>query len=1174
MQRAALFPLLAFLVFLACASASRAEEDPFGAHVRPTEPLSPEDERRSFRLPPGFEAQLVAAEPEIQKPMNLAFDARGRLWVTDTVEYPYAAPLDRPGRDTLKVLEDSDADGRAERVTTFAEGLNIPIGIYPLRDGAIAWSIPNIWRFFDHDGDGVADERRKLYGPLGFERDTHGLHNAFRRHFDGWLYACHGFANESTVAGADGHTVHMVSGNTYRMRLDGSRLEQFTWGQVNPFGMAMDPLGNLFTCDCHSRPIYQLLRDGQYPGFGKPHDGLGFAPEMMEHLHGSTANAGAAFYTGDNFPEDLRGNIFTGNVWTSRINRDSLHYEGTTALAREEPDLVATTDPWFRPVDLQVAPDGTLYVADFYNRIIGHYEVRLDHPGRDRRRGRIWRILYRGDAAGTRPPRRPPDLSRAAVAQLIETLGHPVQTARTLATDELVDRAGQAAVEPARKALAASPSGAVRSHALWVLERLGALAKEELERAAKDPDRAVMVHAMRVLSERKTWDGRHRGLALAGLGDADPFVRRAAADALGQHPAPENVRPLLDLVRSTPAGDTHLAYVARRTLCNQVRDPAGFRALEGLRLTEADEEIVAGVALGVPSPEAGAYLLRHARTRNPPAGRLAEILRHVARHVPEAEVGALAGFVLDRFAADMDLQLQLLAAVDDGLRARGLEPGKPLLEWAGGLAERLLDASRLGASTWQHWPHPGGSAPENPWVVQERPSADGKDGRPFLCSLPRGEQLAGGLRSPPFKLPPRLSFFIAGHDGFPDRPPSGKNLVRLVAASGEVLRQVPAPRHDTAQRVEWDLAEHAGKEARVEIVDGDTGGAYAWIAAGRFEPGVVEVPPASPSSASDRQRAAAAIASRFRLAALKPKLLELVGGDASDGAARAAAAQALLALEPDGQVAALAALLGEAAAPQDLRSRIAALVASRDPALRRELIKEAARALPARSQTAFAQSLAADPEGAESLLALIAEGHASPRLLQRRSVRERILASRTERARERIEELTAGLPPEAEGLEKLFEERRNAFLAARTSPKEGAAAFEKHCAACHQVAGKGKVIGPQLDGIGGYGLDRILEDVLDPNRNVDAAFRTSTFVLRDGQVLTGLPRREEGEAIVIADSKGEEVSIAKADVQAREPSELSLMPESLAEAVPEADLLNLLAFLLAQTAPRDEDRSR
>src|SRR5262249_12582873 len=152
-------------------------------------------------------------------------------------------PLDKTGRDAIKILEDTDGDGRADKITTFAEGLNIPIGLYPYRGGCIAWSIPNIWSLQDTDGDGKADKREVLYGPFDYSRDTHGNQASFRRGFDGWLYATHGYNNDSRVKGADGHEVHMNSGNTYRLRLDGSRIEQHTWGQVNPFGLAFDPLG-------------------------------------------------------------------------------------------------------------------------------------------------------------------------------------------------------------------------------------------------------------------------------------------------------------------------------------------------------------------------------------------------------------------------------------------------------------------------------------------------------------------------------------------------------------------------------------------------------------------------------------------------------------------------------------------------------------------------------------------------------------------------------------------------------------------------------------------------------------------------------------------------------------------------------------------------------------------
>src|SRR5881392_2481231 len=451
---------------VACPNLRVRAADPFAENVRPTEALTPEQEQKSFHLPPGFAIQLVAAEPAINKPMNLAFDATGRLWVSTSREYPFPAPPDKPARDRIMIFEDFGPDGRARKVTKFADGLNIPIGVYPFRSGestpnpsregstagaravssppgrgqgwggtnptwkCVVWSIPNIWLFEDTDGDGKADKQEKLYGPFGWERDTHGMNSSFTRGVDGWLYATHGYNNNTDVRGRDGHEVKMNSGNTYRIRLDGARIEQNTWGQVNPFGLCFDALGNLYSADCHSEPVYQLLRDGYYPSFGKPHDGLGFAPSMIFHGHGSTAISGIVYYEDDLWPAEFRNNIFTGNVMTSRVNRDAVTFTGSTPLANERPDFVATDDPWFRPVNLQLGPDGALYMADFYNRIIGHYEVPLTHPGRDRERGRIWRIVYRGPDGKHKPVKPREDIAGATVAELVNHLAHPNLTVR------------------------------------------------------------------------------------------------------------------------------------------------------------------------------------------------------------------------------------------------------------------------------------------------------------------------------------------------------------------------------------------------------------------------------------------------------------------------------------------------------------------------------------------------------------------------------------------------------------------------------------------------------------------------------------------------------------------------------------------------------------------------
>ena len=400
-------------VTLVTATALAQKADPFAEGVRTTEPLAPAEQRAKFKLPPGFEIQLVAAEPDLRKPMNMAFDATGRLWVSESREYPFPAKEGAELRDSIRIFSDFGPDGKARKMEVFADKLNIPIGLYPFRtaDGhwkCVAWSIPNIWLFEDTDGDGKADKREVLFGPLGWERDTHGNQASFRRGDDGWIYATHGFNNNSIIKARDGSTITLNSGNVYRFRLDGSRVEQWTSGQVNPYGLCWDDRGNLFSADCHSSPIYQLLRGGVYPSFGKPHDGLGFAPQTIQHSHGSTAICGPMMIRDTSWPTDLQGHMLIGNVMTSRLNHDLIEWHGSSSKGKELPDFLTSEDPWFRPVDLQWGPDGALYIADFYNRIIGHYEVPLTHPGRDRERGRIWRVVYRGRVgvppADSRPP--------------------------------------------------------------------------------------------------------------------------------------------------------------------------------------------------------------------------------------------------------------------------------------------------------------------------------------------------------------------------------------------------------------------------------------------------------------------------------------------------------------------------------------------------------------------------------------------------------------------------------------------------------------------------------------------------------------------------------------------------------------------------------------------------
>jgi len=1162
--RMKLLPLLT-LALLPCAGLLHAA-DPFAEFIRSTGPRTPQEELNGFHVPPGFEVQLVASEPEIGKPMNIAFDEKGRLWITQSREYPFPVPLDKKGRDKVMVLDKFDADGHAQNVTTFAEGLNIPIGLLPYKDGALVFSIPYVRQLQDTDGDGHADQEKSVLGRFGFEKDTHGLTSSFRRGFDGWIYADHGYNNDTTLTASDGSSIKMNSGNCYRFKPDGSHVEQFTWGQVNPFGLMFDPLGDLWSADCHSSPVYVLLRGGYYPSFGKPHDGLGFGPDICAHSHGSTAIAGMVYYAAENFPADYRGNTFIGNVMTCRINRDSFAVHGSTRIAREEPDFLISDDPWFRPVDLQLGPDGALYVADFYNRIIGHYEVRLDHPGRDRERGRIWRIVYRGDA-GARGGQPATQLALSnGMDGLIAELGNPNITRRMLAMNTLVDKIGQPVVDLLRKTLRSGATPFQKAHELWVLQRLGRLDEKTLASAAADADRLVRVHAMRVLSEIDSWSAGQRSLALAGLKDSDAFVQRAAADALGRHPDLENVRPLLALRHQAPSEDTELVYKVRQALRDQLRAPDIFARLPLPAWSEADGRAIADVAVGVQSAAAGSFLLGHLQKVSEDRETMVRYLQHAVRFLPEKDLDALANFTRAKFAGDLDLQMALFKSVQDGTAQRGSKLSEGAQAWGAELAESLLASTEENVHAWHNTPVAGMKDTKNPWFVQRRPSSDGDKASPFLCSLPPGgEQLTGTLRSEVFSVPARLRFFLAGHDGFPGKPAQKKNVVRLRAAdTQEILAEQFPPRNDLAQPITWDLSGQAGKKAWLEVVDGDTGTAYAWLAIGRFEPPVVAVPPVDPSQLAKRQETVADLARSLMLAKLEPRLARLLLSPAVELDTRAAMARAILSFHPDDQLSALASLIADAGVSPFLREKICQALAAHDPSLARTNLIEAMRTSPRRLQVKLAQAMASTTVGGEQLLQMAAAGQAPPGLLQERAVQDKLRASKPVNAAARIEQLTKGLTPLNEGLQRLIDQRRKNYEPAKTSLLKGEQTFTQNCRPCHQLDGIGIVIGPQLDGAGNRGLERLCEDVLDPNRSVDPAFRSTLFILKGGDVVSGLLRREETEMVVLADSTGKEVSVPKKQIEERRTSETSLMPENFGEIIPPEDFNNLMAFLLSK----------
>ena len=976
--------------------------------VAPSEALTPQEQQKKFHLPPGFEIQLFAADPDIHKPINLSFDSQGRLWVTDTQEYPYPAKPGSTPRDTVKVLADRNFDGRADEITTFVDGLNIPLGVMPIPDGVIVYSIPAVTRCLDTNGDGKADTRDTLYA--NFEsRDTHGMVNSFTRGLDGWLYACHGFANTSNPEGSDHQRITMNSGNTFRMRLDGSHLEYFTHGQVNPFGLSFDPLGNLYSADCHTMPIYMLLRGAYYPSFGKAHDGLDFGPTMIGHNHGSSGIGGIAYYAAGQFPEAFRDTIFVGNPVTGRVNHDRLKSHGSTYEAMELDDFVKCDDPWFRPVNLQVGPDGALYIADFYNRIIGHYEVPLEHPGRDRERGRIWRVVYTGVGVDRKEPVAPawaPIVAQASLRRLIELLGHDNLTIRTLATHELVDRIGTSAVEPLRAVLLSPHStNQQRIHGMWALERLGGVDDTAIEALSRDPSREIRVHLMKLLAER-SWTSSP--IVTAALTDLDPFVRRAAADALARHASAANVKPLLALWAQTATEDTHLVHVTRMALRDQLLTEGVYAQLAELVGNDPQQlDRLANVSLGVPNATAAEFLWRQIQAEPARTGREA-YWQHVTRRIDEPLLAEVYALALQQTALSAGDQTAIVRALGRAAGERGGKLPEEITAWAGRLAGSYLSADDEG-------------------------------------------QVRLGI---------------------------------------ELAREFHAPVFDSLAR-------------------------------------------------------AATPAARF--AALRPAAIDAC---VANNAARA--------------IPFVAEMLATADESIKLRQHCAQALARINNDQSRKYLTDQLQIAPERLAVEIASALADSAAGGEALLASIAAGKSSPRLLQERGVITRLQIRKLDNLDERLKALTAGLPAQDARIGRLIEERRKLVLAGAPDAMLGAAVFKKNCAICHRIGTEGAKIGPNLDGVGIRGVERILEDVLDPNRNVDQAFRSTQIVTTDGRIVSGLALREEGQVLVLADAQGKEMRVAANEVDQRAVSPLSPMPANVPDLVSESDFVHLIGYLLLQ----------
>jgi putative heme-binding domain-containing protein len=675
MMKLSLTLLLAAL--FACTLFAAAPDDEVIPHRQdepPNEPYPPQEALERMTVPDGFQVELVASEPDLVNPVAMTFDDRGRIWVTESIEYP-RKPAGR-GRDRVKILEDTDSDGRTDKIAVFADGLNIPTGVAVGYGGVWVVNAPDLLFLREEDGKEVSRE----VVLTGFGRtDTHELPNSLTWGPDGWLYGLNGVFNQCSVQSNNGKRYDFTCA-LWRVHPRTHEFQVVAEGTSNPYGLGWDAEGSAIVEACHwaNDHLFHFVETGHYqrqagafPAFAMP---LG---SITDHSHQKTAYCGLAILDTDAFPPQYRGLVCIGNIHGGCLNLDRLQRDGATYLATEEPDLLSANDAWFMPVSIKVGPDGCLYILDWYDRYHCSQDAARDPQGVDRLKGRLYRLSY-GDA----PRATKIDLEAESNDQLIARLGSGNiffrESAQRILTERLsaamgLDESASNRESLRRKLeiLAGSGSTAAdrkaRLHALWVLIGSGSLEPSFHERLLAHDDATFRAWAVR---------------AAGNFGQVTPEIR-AAVGALARDPSRDvqlqvaiasrkidlcDALPVLTDVLAHCGNDKVIPAIAWQNL-HPLLETESARLVDLLRATDNRN---APLAVGTLLPR---LMERMLNARQPDAAAVAALLEYATEgasaRAPECIAAVSANLDGLNDAQRTELKLQLRPVVERLLHDRG-----------------------------------------------------------------------------------------------------------------------------------------------------------------------------------------------------------------------------------------------------------------------------------------------------------------------------------------------------------------------------------------------------------------------------------------------------------------------------------------------------------------------
>lgn len=487
-----------------------------------------EDALSELSVPAGYKIELFASEkefPDLANPVQLSFDNKGRLWVAVMPSYPHYKPGDSKPDDKLIILEDTDKDGKADNQITFADGLHLPIGFEFAPEGVYVSQGTNLVLIKDTDGDDKADKKEILLS--GFDdHDTHHAISAFCADPSGAIYMGEGVFLHTNVETAYG-TVRATNGGFYRYSPQRRHLERTAQLSIpNPWGIAFDEWGQNIFAETSGPDVRWMM-----PGSVKPVYGV-FTHKsfnLIEDAHKVRPTSGLEFVSSRHFPDEVQGDLLINNsIGFLGMKQHQMIDEGTGYKTKFRQNLVVGTDKNFRPVDMEFAPDGSLYLVDWHNILIGHMQHNARDPLRDHVHGRIYRITY-----PSRPLVEPAKIVDASIEELLDNLKLPEYRSRYRSRRELRGRnTGEVLTAVKNWAANLDKNEEKYEHylleALWVTWGLNKIDQDLLKQLLKAEDFRARTAAVKVLRYTGHQVSDQAELLMQAAGDEHGRVRLEA----------------------------------------------------------------------------------------------------------------------------------------------------------------------------------------------------------------------------------------------------------------------------------------------------------------------------------------------------------------------------------------------------------------------------------------------------------------------------------------------------------------------------------------------------------------------------------------------------------------------------------------------------------------------